>query len=326
MPNKRSLGSAVIDYVKLYPSLPSRTIAKMIVKDIPGLFRDLEAARRMVRYYRGTHGKKDRDHAFETIPQITIPVPEPELFKIIELEDSLPMMVSSDWHVPYHDEDAVESFLERTLEFKPKTILILGDFFDFYQCSKFERDPRARDLPSELEAGYAMLLELRRLNPKARIILKYGNHDERFDLDLARKAPEYFKIADFHLDAAIKQNLPTENIEIVKDKCILHFHGLTLLHGHEYIAGPFGGGVNPARGLFNRAKSSAIAGHNHQTSEHTEPTITGEIITDWSIGCLCGLHPQYAPLNKWNHGWAEIEPDGDMFHVANKKLINYRMV
>jgi predicted phosphodiesterase len=323
---KRSDGAIVVEYLKKYPTSPSRTIARLLCSEYPKIFTDLERARNTVRYYRGSNGAENRSKAIETFPQISIPEPVPELFRIIELGDCLSMMVSADWHIPYHDEDALESFMERTTIVKPKTILLLGDIFDFYQCSKFERDPRARDLKEEIESGVAALKELRRLNPKARIIFKYGNHDERYDLDLARKAPEFFKLPDVRLDAILNQRMSDEKIEIVKDKCILHIHGLTFLHGHEYIAGPFGGGVNPARGLFNRAKASAMAAHNHQTSEHTEPTITGEIIVDWSIGCLCGLHPQYAPLNKWNHGWAEIEKDGDMFRVYNRKLINYRMV
>jgi len=326
MAGTRSEGEIVVEYLKTYPSSPSRTIARVLCANYPEIFNDLEKTRGRVRYYRGANGSSSRRDAFETFPRIILPEPVEELFKIIDISGCLPMMVSADWHIPYHDEDALEYFMERTTIVKPKTILLDGDIFDFYQCSKFERDPRARGLEYEINCGCAALKELRRLNPDARIILKYGNHDERYDLDLARKAPEYFKIADIRLDSLLKSKLPDENIEIVKDKCILHFHGLTIIHGHEYIAGPFGGGVNPARGLFNRAKSSAMAAHNHQTSEHTEPTITGEIITDWSIGCLCGLHPQYAPLNKWNHGWAEIEPDGDMFRVYNRKLINYRMV
>ena len=80
--------------------------------------------------------------------------------------------------------------------------------------------------------------------------------------------------------------------------------------------------IEDARGLFLRGKASAMQGHNHQTSEHTEPNMDGKIMTTWSIGCLCELHPQYMPINRWNHGCAfiEVADDGD-FQVQNKRIM-----
>jgi len=91
------------------------------------------------------------------------------------------------------------------------------------------------------------------------------------------------------------------------------------IHGHEYIGG-ISAPVNPARGLFLRGKVSCFQGHNHQTSEHTEPTMSGKMITTWSIGCLSELHPAYMPLNKWNHGFAIIDTDGRNYEFRNKRI------
>jgi hypothetical protein len=84
--------------------------------------------------------------------------------------------------------------------------------------------------------------------------------------------------------------------------------------------------VNPARGLYMRAKKTAFCDHYHQSSEHTESSINNDIVTCWSGGCLCGLHPDYLPLNKWNHGFAEIYNDDDYFTINNRKIINYKLV
>jgi len=43
---------------------------------------------------------------------------------------------------------------------------------------------------------------------------------------------------------------------------------------------------------------------------HTEMTIERKQISSWSIGCLCGLAPQFMPVNKWNHGFATSSPSG----------------
>lgn len=43
-----------------------------------------------------------------------------------------------------------------------------------------------------------------------------------------------------------------------------------------------------------------------------------QVTGTWSTGCLCDLHPDYAPLNKWNHGFAFVEVfNGGKFEVQN---------
>jgi hypothetical protein len=48
--------------------------------------------------------------------------------------------------------------------------------------------------------------------------------------------------------------------------------------------------------------------------------MNGDITTTWSLGCLCELHPAYLPINKWNHGFAIVDVDGNNFHVRNKRI------
>jgi hypothetical protein len=130
------------------------------------------------------------------------------------------------------------------------------------------------------------------------------------------KAGELAGIDDFELGNIIKAR--AEGIEIIADKRIMKAGELNIIHGHEY-PGAFSP-VNIARGLFTRGKVSAMQGHNHQTSEHTEADMNGKITTTWSLGCLSELHPLYMPLNKWNHGFAFVEIDGDEFQVQNKRI------
>jgi hypothetical protein len=63
-----------------------------------------------------------------------------------------------------------------------------------------------------------------------------------------------------------------------------------------------------------------MQGHHHQTSEHTETNMNGEITTTYSVGCLCELHPAYLPINKWNHGFAIVDIDGMNAHVRNFRI------
>lgn len=71
-----------------------------------------------------------------------------------------------------------------------------------------------------------------------------------------------------------------------------------------------------------RGKVSAFQGHNHATSSHTESDMNGKVVTTYSLGCLCELHPEYMPLNKWNWGFAEVDLDdnGQDFEFRNHTI------
>ena len=96
-----------------------------------------------------------------------------------------------------------------------------------------------------------------------------------------------------------------------------------MTHGHLNIKGIFAP-VNPARGVFLKAKTSLLIGHCHQVSEHTETTLKGKLISCWSTGCLCTLYQPYDPHNtKHSHGFAHVtvQKNGD-YSVYNKRIFN----
>jgi len=151
----------------------------------------------------------------------------------------------------------------------------------------------------------------------AKIYFKVGNHEERYFHFLWMKAHEIVGVEEFELENIIKSR--AEGIEIIKDKRIMKAGDLNIIHGHEFGGSVFSP-VNIARGLFLRGKVSAMQGHNHQSSSHSESNMNGEITTTWSLGCLCELHPAYLPINKWNHGFAIVDIDGKNFEVRNKNI------
>ena len=151
----------------------------------------------------------------------------------------------------------------------------------------------------------------------AKIYFKIGNHEERYFHFLWMKAHEIVGVEEFELENIIKSR--AEGIEIIKDKRIIKAGDLNIIHGHEFGGSVFSP-VNIARGLFLRGKVSAMQGHNHQTSEHTESDMNGNITTTWSIGCLCELNPAYLPINRWNRGFSIVDIDGQDFDVRNKRI------
>ena len=136
---------------------------------------------------------------------------------------------------------------------------------------------------------------------------------------MSRKAPLILDVVDFEMENLLRFN--DYGVKKIPDRAIVKAGKLSILHGHEFGRSVFSP-VNPARGYYTRAKESVICGHNHQTSEHTEKSISGDIVTTWSTGCLSELSPDYMPYNKWNHGFAHIEVQkGGGYRVFNKKII-----
>lgn len=126
---------------------------------------------------------------------------------------------------------------------------------------------------------------------------------ERWEKYLYAKAPEIFDMEEFELENIMRLN--ELKIEVVKDKRPIKIGKLFVFHGHEFTGGA--GGVNPARSTFLKANSSVIVGHYHRTSQHTDITLSQDVISVNSTGCLCELHPHYMPINKHNHGFAYVD-------------------
>lgn len=231
--------------------------------------------------------------------------------------------VLMDIHLPYHSISGLTAGLQWLKPRNPDVILLNGDAIDAHQLSRYVRDPKLRDFAGELEIFRHFFQVLQKTFPKAQIVFKIGNHEERYEAFLYQKAKEISGVKEFQLEEIIKAR--AEGIIVVKDKRIIKAGALNILHGHEFSSGFFSP-VNVARGLFLRAKVSAVQGHNHQVSEHSEPNLNGELITTWSGGCLCELHPPYMPINKWSHGIMDIEIDGQSFHVTNKRIMNGKVL
>jgi predicted phosphodiesterase len=314
------------EYRSKYPDMPSLKLARIMYNKNVEAFKDVEDARSKLRYIEGKQGTIDRKKVAKTEHIKTEPRPY-NPYKLPESDETSyePYIISgnkrilllSDIHIPYHSITAITAALDYGKKIKPDIVLLNGDTLDFHGLSRFARDPRKRSFADELNSFKAFMEILEKTFPKAKKVLKIGNHEERYLHFLWQKAGELHGVEEFELESIIKAR--ANGIDIVGEKRIIKAGGLNIIHGHEFSSGFFSP-VNVARGLYLRGKTSAIQGHNHATSEHTEPDMNNKITTTWSVGCLCELHPAYMPLNKWNQGLADIQLDGENFNVDNKRI------
>lgn len=313
------------EYRKNHPDYPTKKLARILYNDNKLLFKSEEDARGSLRYIEGKSGSAHRKYVSKTdlfvkearplnpykLPKSDETSYEPFILKAPRV------LVMSDIHIPYHSIEALTTVFDFAKKEKPDAILLNGDTLDFFGLSKFCKDPRKRSFANELEAFKQLFCILDKTFPNAKKYFKIGNHEERYLHFLFMKAKELVGVDEFELENIIKAR--ANGIEIIGDKRIIQANGLNIIHGHEFATGFFSP-VNVARGLFLRGKTSAIQGHNHQTSEHTESDMNGKITTTWSTGCLCELHPEYMPINKWNLGFAMIDMGNDDFEVRNKRI------
>lgn len=317
-----------------WPELPNLTLARKLYNDNPGVWTTLSAVRLSVQYRRGKIKSKRPKGIIESAksslvsPQLRIPPSFAKDFIPYEMkiDKDVRAAVMGDIHLPYHDIRAVETTLKSAKRNKCGIVILNGDTLDFHRLSRFNKEPGSRSVKDEFKAANELLDYIDELFPKARKIWRDGNHEDRYGLYLNAMAPEIFDMVSEKCSIPKLLKLEDRGWEYVSEKRPMYLGGLTLLHGHEYPT-PMIGPVNAARGLFLRTQASAMVNHHHQTSEHTAPTVRGKMITTWSLGCLCGLHPTYAVFNKWNHGAAEIDlsPNGD-YSVHNFRIVDGKIL
>lgn len=327
--NRNARGDAAREYLERYPHQPTRTIARLVFEELTGLFDSVEQARSILKDHRtargGTCGGKFlREHGSQSDCVIPLPppIPDGEPWHIVPIDFKLALNLA-DLHVPFHDPTAVDIAIRYGKKLGVDCIIIGGDLMDFYAASSWERDPRLRSLKKELDLGERFIEVLRDTFPKAQIIYQEGNHEERLWRYAWRNMPELAKLPELTLKELL--HLSDYGVQLIDGKKpILAGPHLHLLHGHEF-GGFMTNPVNPARGLFLRAKVNAVCNHFHQTSSHTEPGL-GHPVSTWSGGCLCNLHPRYRPINKWNHGFMVLELHRNAWSVTNKKIIGREVV
>jgi predicted phosphodiesterase len=310
--------------------MPTLKLARIMYNENKLLFKDVDEARYKLRYIEGktTHGNLTNKHKNYIIPEhrpknpYNLPDSDETKYEPYILKYKKPLILS-DVHVPYHSITALTAAIDYGKHIIPDSIILNGDFYDFFGLSRFLKDPRKRSFSEELDSGSELIKKLKKIFDVP-IIFKVGNHEERYNHFLWQKAHEIIGVEELNLFELIKKR--AGDIEYVDKKRIIKAGKLNVIHGHEFVTG-ISAPVNIARGLFLKGKVSALQGHNHSSSEHTEPTMNGDIITTWSVGCLSELHPDYMPINKWNHGCASIhiQPDGN-FEVENKRIYSGKVL
>mgnify|MGYP006314844921 CR=1 FL=1 len=213
--------------------------------------------------------------------------------------------ILADIHLPYHDLPVLKAAIKHLQKENIDVLLLNGDIFDFYKCSRYQQIPNKPSLKAELEMGRVFLRQLRQLFPTQKILFKDGNHENRLENYIINQAPALYGVESLTLSQLLEFN--DLNIIHIKSHQLIQAGNLSILHGHEINAG----GVNLARSIYMKVGCSALVAHNHKTSEVRFKTVQGNWHEVYTIGCLCDLYPDYAIFNQMNNGFAVVKVAAD---------------
>lgn len=313
---------------------PSRTVARKLYEEYPHVFSCIDNARNIVRKVRGSLGVVNRNKSgkhggkyYNPTISYDMPVSRYDEYEPYKVPDKLNnMLVLCDVHVPFHVQGVVRLIIEYAKNHGVDSVYLNGDFADQYWMSRFVKFGHKHPFTwkDELDAVRQMLDWMMDELPNAKFIYKFGNHEDRFEDYICRRVPEYRGVPDFSLSHLFE--LKERGFDVVESRQYAMFDSLKIVHFHEFGRGFASNPVNMARSLYLKAKQSALCGHGHTTSEHCETRMDGKIITCWSVGCACDLHPDYSPLGKSNHGFAIVTRDKNGFNVNNRKIYNGKII
>lgn len=209
---------------------------------------------------------------------------------------------------PFHDNAAMDVFIQAALKLQPDKVQILGDFLDLASQGRFAQEASfAQTTQAALNAGHRFLASLRAACPDAAIIVIEGNHDKRMQNFIEANA-----VAAFGLKRA---DMP-DSWPVMSLPYLLRLDELGIEYVDAYPAATdwdndttrniHGTKVN-SRGsttsqyVFELPHLNTWAGHTHRVEVTYRSVIgaRGEAVESYSAnhGCLCRVDGAVPSVN-----------------------------
>ncbi len=233
-------------------------------------------------------------------------------------------LVAQDYHIPFQDQRVVREVELFMGELQPDLILHPGDVSDFYQLSKFDRNPnrgKGGTIQTECTMAAAMFARERGLCPNARIIVEPGNHWDRLRRYLWSKAPELSDLDCLQIASLMK--LKDSEVELMDaDEGVL-INGNFLVTHAEIIRAH---SSYTAKGMSDKHGGSGMHGHTHRLGSYYKTNRSG-VYGWWENGCLCDLDPDWVIHPNWQHGFSVITfGQSGRFWVEQMQIIHRKFM
>lgn len=231
------------------------------------------------------------------------------------------MAVLQDTHNPFQDQRVVREVELFLFEQQPDMVLYPGDMGDFYQISKFDKNPeRANHLQGDLDSTAALFRRQRALMPNARMIFELGNHEDRLRRYLWSNSPALASLRSLTIPElyGLKEN----EVECVDYEEGILINGVLMVSHGDLIRAH---SAYTAKGMSDKHGGSGIHGHSHRLGSYYKRNRFG-IYGWWENGCLCDLDPDYVSNPNWQQGFSLVHFKKDRFWVEQMQIINRKFM
>lgn len=294
--------SIIQDYMKKYPGMFKITLAKMIYAEHPDKFKSVEQIRTIIRYYAGCLGTDNRKDLGNFIPMNTfIPdvseTPKPNL-KI----PSGKALIINDVHGHKMTEN-IWDYFKRGKDAGCNLVILNGDIIDHEALAKWQQLSKRQSIEEEYNLIEEFLYDIKDMFPDVRIIYKFGNHEFWLQRSIwGNPALMNLKRAEDSLQLENLLQLNVIGIEHVDYTQGIDLGLLTLWHGHEAHKG---GGIYPAKNLFEYYKKDIAFGHFHRVDKFRFHVFGGRTMFSYSLPCARNKDAGYTGNNnQWEKGYA----------------------
>lgn len=202
-----------------------------------------------------------------------------------------------DTHGVFVEQPVFKAVLDFIRDFKPHQINLLGDMIDFYEISRFDKDPMRRVvLGREIEfTRENILAEIRRAAPKARIVWLQGNHEHRLQRYLWSRAPELASLPGLDMRSLFDLG----KLKIMYQEQNLEIGDTQMTHGHMARKHS----AYTAKAMLDDYGQSVIHNHTHRLGAHYKTDRAGSYLA-FENGCLCTFDMDYVNNPNWQHGFS----------------------
>lgn len=229
--------------------------------------------------------------------------------------------IINDTQNPYQDVvtmGLVERFLQ---EIELDYLLYNGDIHDFYQISKFDKNPdRVDDLQKDIDDTRVMLERHANIFPNVKKKWLDGNHEVRLQKYLWSSAtalsslrsltiPQLFCLDDYGIDY-----IPYEQGLMINDTFLVLHGDLVSVHS-SYTA----------KRMYEKHGGCGMCAHSHRGGVYYKTNRFGT--WGWFENfCLCHLNPDYIKNPNWQQGFSLIHFVGKRFFVEPIPIIDHSLM
>lgn len=302
-------------YLKKYPKLSKRSIAKIMMDENPGVFKTLESSRSAVRSITGTNGEYNRKRVRffekneygEWIQKCLNSEIRPWDNPFIIPDSIKQLNVIADIHSIHLDGKVLDKFIRTTTD--KTALLINGDLLDSESLSRHMKLHNVVEYEKELEICHQLLKGFK--EEFNHVYFKAGNHDYWLERYLLSNAREIFRLRGLQVQELLQ--CAGLGVEYIHNLRYVKYGDLDIIHGHEF-SNSFGNGKFPATGFVDKWQTfkgkydvKILASHCHrQDTAMSKRSKDGKYGQGWVTPAMCRKSAAYNPYAGWDNGWAVL--------------------